>query len=246
MEGVRGAPLAGYGRVRMQVDMALRPYDGKEDICSWVRHAEAVGRFNGWEKRELTQVAEIALAGRAAVWWGTIRDMKEPDWSPSWKEFSDSIKEYFSTESADEVLERIHCTPQGRRKTKEYATDLRADFMRIPDLTPGEKLRIFIKNLRPGLRRNIKFFGATTFEEAVKAVSRIEDDVGIEEDASSSPLAVKVRQLEEQIRRMTVGYRGNANYEPPPRPVRMPEDPRSPDTEAGHVRAQCPKARRRP
>lgn len=217
---------------------SLRSYDGQEDIYGWMYHAEMVARLNGWSQGTLAMMTQVTLVGDAARWWGVEVRARDMETDISWEVLKGLMIEQYAGASVEELVDQAYETTQGNRKVKEYVAELKAIFVRVRDLTEREKLRIFLRNLRPELSRWVRSIGASTLAEAIEVASRAER--GTLEPGST--LESRIARMEKELQLLRCGRGETSN---------RPSEARSGSGhcytcgEIGHQARQCPKESRR-
>lgn len=217
---------------------SLRPYDGREDIFGWMHHAEMVAKMSGWSQGTLAMMTQVTLVGEAARWWSVEARTRDIEEDISWPMLKGLMIEQYAGATAEELLDQAYATSQGKRRVREYLAELKSIFVRIPDLSEREKLRIFLRNLRPELSRWVRSIGVADLTQAIEIASRAEQGVC----DPGSTLESRIARMEQDLQSLRWERGGSSNRH---LGERVGHNSCYACGEVGHRTQQCPKGSRR-
>jgi Retrotransposon gag protein/Zinc knuckle len=143
---------------------------GSPEVDTWLFELEQ--RFEaipGIEQAVCIQYATYWLAGSARLWWRALPADQRPS---TWPDFKTAITAQF--QPLDPVLKARQQLHRCRQTTSvaNYTTQLRAIFVRIPDISESEKYARFLEGLKPAMQQKVVEADVSTFEAAARVAER--------------------------------------------------------------------------
>ncbi|KAJ9548601.1 hypothetical protein OSB04_021144 [Centaurea solstitialis] len=150
-----------------------------EKYLEWVRRAETVFNFKGYDERKCCKIAECKLVGYASLWYDNLKKKRSKEGRSkirTWEQLKRYMKKKFVPEDfIQDLFIKLQSFKQGTLSVEAYISEFeKLNMLCDLDEKSEQKMARFIAGLNEKIQEKVEIQPYWSFEELCKVALRIE------------------------------------------------------------------------